>query len=513
MKRLFSLLMMIAVASALTMVVETSDGTDVLTSSSMAVKINPTQNYMDINGILKIPMFPTVTSKGEVVQESIPQTPELIANAKTTSYSVTYPENFAGDVFASVDIEIREDYVSHVITLENSGELEINVDIELLPTNTGTYYIFAPYKREPNSNYLWISPALANERAEGLVVSFDTLRPTFDQPQEINVKSKFVRTLAWNVPLAPGERKSIGMKYRPGYINDETLMEGNKYTSSFSNQYILHTQSDALFEITGVGASDTIKPVVSSTLTGTDVLDLFKNTLDTIPNTATSESTLATLEVDLNKAVTERDNGLNSIEKALLFREMCRKHGLPAQIQVGIKGNNYYAWAIAYVGSSGITFDPAKKASSYTRVYLEPDIANCRDDIYKCPWSGGIRTDLFCVGPLCVSANILIALFALTLIIVFVVFQYKTELVYKIAGIKTNEDSMVIDELEGAYTIVNENYLPKDPLEQAVWDAIRRRAGSFKTEDYVVETGFSEVLVKGAIEKFREKGLIKKSGS
>jgi len=505
------IIVMLPLASALTMVVETSDGTRILTSPTMTVKVNPAANKLLVNNIVSIPMFPTIKSKGATIAVSNPQATTLAPGERVQSYVVSYTENFGGDVFASADVEIKDDYVSHVITIENSGDAEVTVELEVLPTGTGTYYIFAPYKREPNANYLWISPALSNEMGEGMVVSFDNLRPTYDQPQEINAKTGFTRTLSWTIPLAPKEKKSVGMKYRPGYINDEALLTDNKYSASYSKQYILSTQTDALFDITGATAVDTIRPVVSETATASDVLQLFKQTLDTIPDTPTAESTLATTAVSLQSAVTNRDTGLNSVEKSLLFRELCRNTGIPAEVHVGFKDLNYYAWVVAFVGTSGFTYDPAGKASQYVPVYTEPESANCRGDLYKCPWAGGIQTDQFCVGPLCMSAPILIGVFILAFILVFVVFQYKTDVVYKVLGLSTGGAKLVKDELNGTYAIANDAYLPKDPLEQTVWNALRRRAGSFKAEDYVTETGFSEVLVKSAIERFLEKGAIRKT--
>lgn len=510
MRRIFSVLLFIAMASALTMVVETTDGTVALSSSSMLVKINSDQNWMEINGVLKVPMFPTVISKGSIVKPSIPQESKLTPNQKITSYTLSYPENFAGDVFASVNIEVREDYISQIINLENTGDAELNIDLEILPLNTGTYYVFAPYKRDNTANYLLISPAYANEKAEGVIIAFDTIRPTFDQPQEINSKNSFVRTLAWNIPLAAGEKKSISLKYEPGYVNDEALLVNNKYNVPYSKQYILNTQSNPLFVVTGAGASTKIKPAVSETATGVDVLELFKQTMDAIPNTATSESTLATLAVDLQEAVKNRENGLDSVQKALLFQEMCRRQGIPAELYVGWKGTNYYAWAVAFIGTKGYTYDPAGKASQYTMVYKEPEPTNCRGDLYTCPWAKGIRTDLFCIGPICVPGNLLLAFFVLGLIIVFAIFQYKTDIIYKIVGIKTGGSSLFQDQIDGTYEIINENYLPQNPLEQAVWDSLRRRAGSFKSADYVIDTGFSDVLVKSTIEKLEEIGVIKR---
>ena len=494
----------------MTMVVETTGNDVVLSSPNMLVKVNSENNNMNINGIINIPMFPTVKSKGTPIAISIPTETELKVGGSATSYSISYPENFASDVFASIDIEVTDDYVEQIIIIENTGDKELNVDIEILPYGEGQYFVYAPYKRDIDAGYLWLSSALANERGEGLVIAFNNLRPTYDLPQEINIKSNFVRVLAWTVPLADGETKSIGVKYRPGYITDDNLLEENQHTPLPSKQYLLDTGSNPLFEITGAGASDNIKPDVPATATGTDILEMFKQTLDSIPDTSTSESTLSSLAIDLVDVVNHTETGINSVEKALLFRELSRREGLPSEIHLGIKDNNYYAWAVSYIGSSGFTYDPAGKKGDYDELYVEPESANCRGELYSCPWSSGIRTDLFCVGPICIPAYFLIALFVLVFIAAFPVFQYKTEFIYKLIGIQKGESMLTEDTLDGAYDIVNEKFLPNGPLETAVWNALRRRGGTFKADDYVTETGFSEVLVKSVIESFQEKGVIKR---
>ncbi|MFC2174459.1 hypothetical protein ACFLQ2_01155 [archaeon] len=511
MKRLFSLLMLVAMASALTVVAETGTGEISLSSVTMAVKVNPQQNYLDIGGVLSVPMFPTIRSKGEQVEASTPQSAPAAVGTKLNSYTISYSENFAGDVFGSVSIEVTDDFVEQIITIENSGDDTLNVEVDVLPTSTGTYYIFAPYKRNPNANYLWVSPQNAEERGEGVVIAFDRDRPTFDQPQEINMKSNFVRTLAWTVPIESGAQAAIIIKYRPGYVNDEDLLTDSNYNPPYSKQYLLHTQSDSLFDISGEGATDTLKPQIGETATGMDALALFKQTMDSIPDTPTSESTLSTLAVDMQQIVSTANDGLDSVQKALVFREMARRQGLPAEIRLGFKDDNYYAWAVGYAGTTAFTYDPAGKFGDYSQLYREPEPANCRGELYECPWAGGIQEGLFCIGPLCFPAIALIALAAILFVAVFAVFQYKTDLIYQLIGLQKGKQMLEKDTLNGTYTIVSENYLPKDPLEKGVWDALRRRSGSFKAEDYVSETGFSEVLVKAAIEEFVEKDLIRKN--
>ncbi|MCK4327953.1 MAG: hypothetical protein KAW41_05835 [Candidatus Diapherotrites archaeon] len=511
MKRLFSLLMILAMASALTVVVETASGDVVLSSPNIAAKVNIANNRLDIAGVLTVPMFPTIKSKGQPVPVSIPQVTGTAVGGKTNTYIVNYPENFAEDIFGSASVEVNDDYVEQVISLENSGDKQLTVEVEVLPTIKGSYYVYAPYKRSPNADYLWVSPQLAEERAEGVVITFATGRPTFDQPQEINLKQNFVRMLAWTVTLEEGEKKSIVIKYSPGYVNDEDLLKDSPYSPPYSNQYILHTQSDALFEISGESATDALRPAIGETATGMDALQLFKQTMDSIADTPTSESTLATLEVDLEDVVGRLGTGLNSVEKALMFREMARRQGLPAEARVGYKEGNYYAWVVAYAGTTAFTYDPAGKSSEYTQVYREPEPANCRGEMHECPWSAGIQEGLFCIGPFCLPGIMLIAMFALVFVAVFALFQYKTDFIYQVMGMKKGVSMLKKDTLDGTYTIISDNYLPKDPLEKAVWDALRRRSGGFKAEDYVTETGFSEVLVKAAIEKFAEKGLIRKS--
>ncbi len=510
MKRLFSLLLIVALCSAMSMVVKTEDGTAVLSSPSLTVKLNSRQNLMDIGGTLSVPMFPIVKSKGVTIKASTPKETPFRAGEEVSSYGLSYPENFGGDVFASVDIEATDSYVSQVIHLDNNGEKALTVEVSINPTNGGPYYIFAPYKRNPSSSYLWFSPPLAKERADGVVATFDRVRPTFDQPKEINLKDSLAQVLSWNLQLAAGEKKDISIKYASGYVNNETLLEGDPYSPSYSKQYLLNTDSEPLFKIEGAGASSSIKPSLDKTATGTDALDAFKQVLDSIASTPTSESTLATLNVNLNDAVKKSGLGLDSIEKALLFREMSRSQGIPCGIVVGYKGGNYYAWAVAYLGLSKFTYDPAGKMRDYKVVYTEPEPPNCRGDMYSCPWSAGLRTGMVCLGPICFSAYILIAALAIVAIAVFAVFQYKTDVVYKMMGLQKGKKAIIKDKINGSYAIVNEKFIPNGPLESLVWNALRRRGGAFDSAGYATETGFSEVLVKSAIEKLVERGIIRR---
>ena len=504
-------MMIIALCSAMNMVVKTQDGTMVFSSQSLAVKLNAKQNIMTVGGTLTVPMFPAVKSKGKMIEVSQPKEKDaFVAGTEANSYTVSYPENFAEGVFASADIEVTDDYVSQVIHVENSGDKKATVEISVMPTNGGDYYIFAPYKRNPNSNYLWFSPALAKEKADGVVVTFDNGRPTIDLPMEINRKNGLSNILTWTISLGGHEKRDIGMKYLSGYVNDKGLLEGDPYSPSYSKQYLLNTDSEAMFVITGADAADTISPTVDETATGTDVLDMFKRTLDSMKDTPTSESTLATLDVDLNGAIQKGGLGLNSIEKALLFREMSRKQGIPSEIVVGYKEGNYYAWAVSYLGGGKFKYDPAGKSKEYKTIYTEPAPENCRGDMYSCPWSVGIRTNIICLGSVCMSAYILIGLLVAMALVVFGLFQYKTDMVYRLIGLQRKKKAIVKDNLDGNYSILNEKFIPANPLEAVVWVSLRRRGGAFNANDYAVESGFSEVLLKSTIEKLVEDGIIRR---
>jgi hypothetical protein len=508
-----AMLLVASTAVAVQLLVESGDDM-LIQGSNYVARVNLKSGTFAFNNLLTIPMYPIAKSRESAAKPLAPSTGKLTVGVKVPSFAVEYPENFAGSVYVSSKVTFSEDYVQHEITVENTHESEEQAaDVEILPTDNGTFYIFAPYKRIPDAKYITISPVGELEKGQVMVVSFDNEKPSVEQAQEINQKINFDKVLSWTLKLSAKQKQTLSLKYLAGYVTDEKLLEANPFKPPASKQYLLNTETDPALLVTNIESVSEIVPATPATATGVDILEAYKKVLDESPDTTTSESTLSSIAFDL-KAVADKvktKTPLDSFEKALAFREMTKLKGLPAELHIGEKGGNYYAWAVAYVGATSFTYDPAKKKGTYRELYVEPQPGQCKgDDPYSCPWSGGIRTDLLCIGEFCTSAFIIIGVFVLMFIAVVAVVNYKTDLVYRMLGVKKGAGVLRQDRLEGAYNIIDEKYVPKTPLEQSVWNAMRRRGGVFKVDDYVSETGFSDVLVKSAVETLSEIGIIRK---
>ncbi len=506
-----AVMLLLSVASAVTFIGTLDDGSSVVEEEAYVALIKASKNQMRVNNMFGMQMFPTAIVGGAAVPMNVPIVPVLQDGQVVSNYQITYPENFANQVYVSAAIALEPEYIQHTITLENTDENEEKlVDLEILLSGTGSTYIYAPYKRNPGAKYLLLSPPYNMEKAEALIVAFDNLMPSFEQPLEINVKPSLSKTLSWNIKLAAKSTQTISLKYSTGYVTDETLLQQSGFNPSISKQYLINTGTDGIFNILNRESVSEFDIAATDGMTATDLLTAISDALDSLPDTVSKEEALPRA-IDITDVNSRQGTGITSLEKAVVFRELARENGLPAELHIGLKDGEYYAWTEAFIGSSKFTYDPRKDKGEYTEVYAEPSLTNCKgDDMQACPWSGGIRTDLLCIGDFCVSGFILIALAALVFIALFAIFQYKTELIYPLLGSHKSAGGMMKRSLAGTYNVIETKYVPKNPLENAVFGELKRRSGVFNEVDYARTTGFSEPLVQSALEYFLDIGIIKK---
>lgn len=504
-------MMLVAVAAAITYIGDTDDGFMLASAKSYVLQVNTRTNQMRMNNMFGFQMFPSVVVGGTAVTPSSPKAPVLTPGQAVNTFVVSYPENFANQVYASSTITLEDDYVQQTITLENTDANEEKaVEVEVVVGSTGPAYVYAPYKRNINAKYLLLSPDYNMEKAEAVIVAFDDLMPSLDQPLEVNVKQTMAKTMSWSIKLAAKSKQSINFKYRTGYITDEALLKQSPFNPPTSRQYMLDMGTDPIFSLQKKESLNDFAVQAPAGASATDVLNAIKDSIDKMPDAVTAITAL-NKTIDFADLSARKGASLSTVEKAVLFRELARKAGLPAELHLGVKGKEFYAWAIAYVGSSKFEFDPKGKKGEYADIYVEPELESCKgDDFASCPWAGGIRTDLVCVGDFCVSGFILIALAALAFILVFVAVQYKTDLVYQILGKKANMGERIQGSIAGTYLLVDEKYQPKNPLESAVYNELRRRSGAFSEIEYARTTGFTEPLVQSTVERFLDSGIIKK---
>ncbi|MCD6523227.1 MAG: hypothetical protein J7K68_05805, partial [Candidatus Diapherotrites archaeon] len=447
---------------------------------------------------------------GKSIEVPEPTEPDVHVGDTLSVYTVDFSEGFGNNVYVSSTLALERDYIQQIITIENTDEREEKpVEIELLPRGNGVYYLFNPMAKTTRARYYAISPSGYKERGYNLIVTFDTFVPSYPQIREINLKSNFIRVFSWNVKLAPKKKEVIVLKYNVGYITDETLLENATYSIPLSKQYLLNAEIRPLVNVVNADALSKIAPNVAGIVSSQDAINGIITVLDGIPDIEIAGSELKT-EIDGKAVIGRRDIGLTSIEKAVIYRELCRGFGVPTELRIGEHNGKYYAWAVSYVGVNVITYDPAGKKSKFRQLYSEPVPLICKSkSLYECPWSGGIRPDVLCIGTFCMSAYILIGAVVLIVILLFVIFQYKTEYLYPLLGVKRGKPIVKEEKLKGTYKILKK-FSPNTPLEESVWNELKRRHGIFSPDEFERVTGFSKILVNSVIEDLIQKGVIKK---
>ncbi|MBN3037204.1 MAG: hypothetical protein JW834_02040 [Candidatus Diapherotrites archaeon] len=509
--KILCVLVMLSVASAITFVAKTGDNEQIFVTESYAATIKAEAGTVTIDNIAELMLFPNTLANEKTVTPSKPSINEPNIGENFKEFTISYPESFGGQLYVTAKTTLTEQYVEQEVTLENSDDREtVTATLDFTPVSRGTFYVFAPYHKNPNAKYITLSPAENEMRGNNLVIAFDKYLPSYAQPMEVNIKPNLVRVVTFTLKLGPKQKETLKLRYLPGYVADEEKLKESPYSPLVSKQYILHPDEDPLFRISNEDALTTEMPSGVSG-TGKELLDAIMSKVNGYADTPTSEDTLSSLDIDFSQVMDRKDSGMTSLEKSLVFREMSRASGIPAEVFIGEKNGKYYAWSVAYAGATSVLFDSVNNKRNYNQIYAEPEPQLCRStDMHSCPWSGGVQENVVCIFNFCLSAYIILALIILAFVSGFVAIQLKPDLLYAVIGEKKTVGLSKEDRIEGSYTILKENLESTNPLIKSVWDELRRRNGVFNTQDFAAATGFSDILVRSAIEELAEKGFAKK---
>lgn len=504
-KTIIALLLFASTASAVTLVADTSDGTMLLATSKYTTKLNMKNNEMVIGNILHIGLYPEVGILGSIIEPIEPTMGGISVGEQVDEFIVNYPTGFAKDVYVSSRTTLREEYIHQEIQIENTQSTEVEVTVKLSHPTNDSYYVYAPFLGNPSANHLWVSPLFNNEKGVGVAIYFDTLLTDYVQPGEILlVEKSSSHFLRWNVDIQPGETKTISMKYLVGYASDSERMGQHAFSPPATKQHLLDTKTDPLFELKNPESLKAWRSEISAG-SAVELITKVKDKLDSIPN-APIESTLARTTFDFYELSEKKQ--LNGLEKALIFREIVREKGIPAGLAIGNKDHNYYAWVYAYPTVEPVLFDPAGNIESYDKVYSEPSPDYCGGHISTCNWAAKIESDVICILNFCASIYFFTALILVVVIGGFLLLQYKADFFYKLADRAKLKKSRTGETV--TYEIINKDYIPTNPLEEAIFKELQRRMGIVELIRYEKETGFSKLLIDATLDELENQEVIKK---
>lgn len=499
-------LLLCSSAFAIRLVGTTPNGTMILSTESYVAKINPEQNIFTINNVLPLFIFPKNKVLGVKAEPMEPMFGNIQPGEEVNEYIVTYPQSVAKDVYISSSLRLEDKYVYHEITIENTQGSELEIYLRLSQQDNRTYYVFAPFMNNPLMNYLWVSPSYNQEKGQGLAIYFDTDTPTYFQVGEITQSNESKKFLQWRIKVGAGEIKKVIVKYIPGYVSDLTLLKSHPFGPPATKQHLLDIETDPIFILRNKEALNSM----IQRATGKSAKEVIENTkaiLNEILNTPTADTGTLTDDANFQDLVSKQQ--LDSLEKSLMFREIVRSKGIPAALKIGFDGARYYAWVEIYPTVEPLVYDPAGKRKQYKVIYSEPTPFYCAPPVTNCNWINNIRTDVVCIMNFCSSVYILSFLVLLAIAATFLILQYKAELIYKLSNMRrVGGDKSDVD---GNYTIVDEDYVPADPLEESVLKEMRNSLGVIKLKDYEKKTGFSELLIAAAVKRLEEKGVIKRT--
>ena len=483
---------------------KTPNGTMLLANKNYVVEMDPANNTLNINNIISVYMFPKGRILGTDIKPLEPSFGDIHTGEQVERYIVEYPPSIAKDVYISSKINFEDKFIRQEITIENTQSSKLDITLRLSQQKNRSYYVFAPFTNNPLMNHMWISPSFNQEKGLGLAVYFDSENPTYSQTGEVSRVDNSGGLLNWRLSVPAGETRTIIVKYILGYVADSTLLRSHAFKIPSTKQHLLDTETDALFSFKNDDALSSMLDGINGKNPG-EVFDETKRAMGQIMNSPV-EATVLTTNVNFQELVSKQQ--LNSLEKALLFRKLIEEKGIPAELNIGIKGGSYYAWVKAYPTIEPLVYDPAGGMSASREIYSDPTPIYCNSNIGSCNWAGSIKTDVVCILNLCSSVYLLSAVILILIIALFLLLQYKANALYKVLGKKkTGQD---ISQIDGSYMVLNENFTPDNPLEDAVLKEIKSTMGSVKLSDYTRKTGFSSFLIAAAIESLMEKKVIKK---
>lgn len=503
-RNLILLVLIIETASAVTFLANTSDGEMLFSNEDYTFRLDVEERRMTIGNMFTVYTVPVAEVLGEDIEPLEPTIGAIEPGQEVDEYHIGYPAGFKRDVYISSRITLKDRYIQHEITVENTHGSELEVKLRLSPSTNESYYVYAPFVANPSNNYMWISPTFNQEKGMGVAIYFDSNPSEYVQVAEISLEKNPVRFLQWNLLVPSGQTEKISMKYIVGYVSDEILMQQHAFNPPSNKQHVLDTATDPLFELENPESLKEWRSEISAS-SAVEVVEKTKAKLDTVVDSPAMDTFLTTTRFNFQELVGKSQ--MNSLEKALVFREIVRKKGIPAELHLGSKAGPYYAWVEAYPTIEPVTYDPAGKMNEYEQVYSDPSPPYCNGEITSCKWNVGLRQDEFCIFNFCASIYLFTVIVLIGVIGLFLFLQYKAELFYKYTDKGKKKEG---NEIGRSYEIINDGFEPTNPLEGAVFGQLKKRMGQVELERYEKETGFSAMLIKTGIEELEEKGVIRK---
>lgn len=499
--KLLLILLLITNASAISLLSNTTEGEMLLINERYVARFSPQEKKLNMGNLLTVYTFPRISVEGNKMTPPEAIFDELEQEEEWKIESDGVKE----EVYVKSILTLKEKTIQHRIELENTRASQTEINIQLAPNVNRSYYIYDS-GINGDGTYLWLSPMLGEERCAGVAVYFEETPKEYNQIGEISLEKSPSPALEWTINMQGGERKTIQVSYIMGYISNLQLLGTYDSTPPINKQYLLDIEKDPLFDLKNKPSINQISRRLRAT-TPAEIFEEAKEELNMIPNTQETGTRLLTVTYNFQEIVSK--SKLNSIEKALLMREIMREKGIPAELRISRKNELYYGKVFAYPTVKPLAYYPQEEIAQYEEVYMEPLLPQCKGQVQACSWGGELKTDLVCMLNFCVSVYVISILIIIATLTLFFFLQYKAELFYK-ATERIKRDRAAQKTTDGYYEITDKEYEPDNPLEKAVFTELSRSMGELKIEKYEKKLGYSKLLITTTIEEFEDKGVIKK---
>ncbi len=504
-KSLFELgiivLILASISQAITYIGQDEDNYFILYADTYVARVNPQQNNLYVDNALKINIFPTVS-----IDKKTMQIPELkydtpITGAKMDRFNIISQEGFLDDVYAKTETTISGNKVVQKITIENTKDSDVVVAIRVSDSNE-SFVEFAPFVKDKSKSYLILSPKEMGVYGRIDAVYFDPFPPSFVPMSEISEITPYTQ-LFWTMKIPSKTKYTLTITYIPAYLAQTSALNNFPVKSTVDKEPFLLVETDPLLTFYHEDDFSKIMPNLDLTKPAPNILDQIKDYVDNLPDSTPDFGLVSYIDWTLISA----SQGYNSLEKSIIFREICRQVGIPTRLHIGKKrGGNYYAWVTAYIGSLEETYDPFGDKRKYPEIYVEPMPKLCRDDISTCRFESMIKPGVVCVGPVCVNMVLVSGIFVFIILVGLSVIMYKSDVIMNML----THTNVRYEKIDGSYQILSDKLKTDDPLLNEVFDYIRKNNGLVDVSEMAHVLGYSKILITSAIEKLIEDGMISK---
>ncbi|GEM_PF-4550996 len=487
---------------ALTFVGEDENNFMLFSSDKHLVKINPSENRMLVNNLMPIFPFPYMRVLNSEIEMPEPRFDKPVVGSDISNFKVTYPEAFAEDVYANVQVTITDKDVIQEIKLENTKETDVIVEVKITDENN-PYSMYAPFAKDQSKHFAYLSPTDRGLYGNMLIIYFEPYPPSYPLP-DVNVTMQPSKVFIWAVKIPAKSTYTLEFHYLGAYFAESTILNAFPVKSVVDKEVFLLSEKDPLLNEENKYASSTFVPSIDLTSGSSEIYATIVDYVNDLP----SGSPDFPLTTNVDWLVMSNKSSYDSLEKALIFRESARRVGIPARLIIGKqRGGNYYAWVETNLGELTREYDPFNLKTEYDVIYKEPDPYFCKDEIGNCAFESAVKVGIVCIGKFCINVIWLIVVVVLLTIIGFFGITYKSNLIARLMAEKPTK-RLVVD---GTYHITRPDFSTEDPLLMDVFEYIKSRGGVMNVDNASVTLGYSKVLVKAAVEKLVEIGVITKT--